>query len=506
MTMKLKIFTIMLSMASIAMAQQPKKMIEKFFPAPDVEIGTPSFQKSGYIKYKELIPYIETTIAGRNYISLQYIGATQKGKQIPAVIFRKGSNPKAKVMFTGRVHGDEPGSTEALLFLIDRLINDPSLSSLADNLEIAILPMINIDGGDKLIRQTANGLDMNRDMSKLATPENQALRKFFNEFAPDVEVDLHEYNPLRNDYMKFGRFGVSGYADVMFLYCENPNYQQPLMNFVNDTYLPLLRNVLDENKLTHCKYFTSGDQNGEIVLNMGGASPRSSATAFGLANTVSLLIEVRGTNIGKQNFKRRVYTAYLIALNTLKMANEKATEIKAAISKSTEANTDIVVTQRRVEDVRTMPFIDIYENKLIDVEIPVRDAGNRNPGIVRKRPFAYVLLPDQTLLAGKLKALGLQVETLQSDKAIDVEAYTISDYTTSEEKFEGAYEQIVKADVTSKKINLPKGSFIVKMQQRNSNMAAVVLEPEAENGFVRYHLLPVAQGMELPVYRIINSF
>jgi len=503
--MRFKILFILLCIASVAMAQQPKKMIEKFFPDPIV-INTPSFHKKGYVKYKDLITYIEKTIAGKDYITLQYIGESQKGKKIPAIIFRKQNNAKAKVMFTGRVHGDEPGSTEALLYLIDRLINDEDLSYLVDNLEIAILPIVNIDGGDKLRRQTANGLDMNRDMSKLITPENQALHKFFNEFSPDVELDLHEYNPLRADYMKFGKFGVSGYADVMFLYCENPNYQKPLKDFVSNTYLPKLEKVLDKEKLTHCKYFTSTEINGEVQLNMGGGSPRSSATAFGLANTVSLLIEVRGTNIGKATFKRRVYSAYLIALNTLKMADEKATEIKTAIRQSVEAKTDIVVTQRRKEELRAIPFIDIQKNKLIDVEIPVRDASQRTNGIVRKRPFAYAILPEQSLLADKLRTMGISVEVLDSNKSIDVETYTISNYRTSEEKFEGFYEQIVKTKVASKKIELPKGSFIVKMNQRNSNLAAVLLEPEAENGFVRYDLLPVKEGEELPVYRIMNTY
>jgi len=493
-------------LASVAMAQQPKKMIKKFFPDPDVIINTPSFQKSGYVKYEELIEYIEKTIAGKNYISLQYIGKTQKGKQIPVILFKKSEKTKAKVMFTGRIHGDEPGSTEALLYLIERLVNDNSLSQYVDNLEIAILPIVNIDGGDKLKRQSANGLDINRDMSRLATPENIALRKFFNEFTPDIELDLHEYNPLRIDYMNFGSFGVSGYADVMFLYSENPNYQKPLRSFVSNTYLPLLEKALDENKLTYCKYFTSVEQNGEIQLSMGGGSPRSSATAFGLANTVSLLIEVRGTNIGKSTFKRRVYTAYTIALNTLKMADDKADEIKLAIQQSTDLQTDIVVTQRRTEELQTIPFIDIQKNELINIDISVRDALQRKDGIVRKRPYAYALLPNQTLLADKLQSLGISIETLKSNTSMDVETYTISDYTESEEKFEDFYEQIVKTKVSTQKIDLPKGTFIVKMNQRNSNLAAVVLEPEAENGFVRYHVLPVKQGEVLPVYRIMNSY
>ncbi len=45
--MRLKIFFTLFCMVSVAMAQQPGKMIKKFFPAPDVEINTPSFQQKG---------------------------------------------------------------------------------------------------------------------------------------------------------------------------------------------------------------------------------------------------------------------------------------------------------------------------------------------------------------------------------------------------------------------------------------------------------------------------
>jgi hypothetical protein len=503
---KLKTLFILLSFTILSSAQQPGKMTRKFFADPDIEINTPSFQKKGYVRYSEIIEYLRKTIDGEKNLSMRYIGKTQKGRDIPVVIFKKPENPKSRIMLTARIHGDEPGSTESLLFLLDRLVNDNKLSCLADSLEIAILPVINIDGGEKLRRQTANGLDINRDMSKSETPESQALWRFFNEFAPDVVLDLHEYNPFRADYLQFGSFGVSSYADAMFLVCENPNYQEPLRTFVREVYLPVLRKELDNNGLRYCKYITSSVNNGEVYLNEGGGSPRSTATAFGLTNTVSLLMEIRGAGIGKSNFKRRVFTGYLIAVSTLDMAFKNAGLIKNAINKSNRANSDIVITQRRTEELKTIPFIDVQKNELTDITVPVRDAAKRTNGIVRKRPFAYALLPSQTLLAEKLRNLGIQVTILKEDFTVEAESYTISDYREGDEKYEGFYEQIVKTTVATLNVSLPKGSFIIKTGQRSGNLAAMALEPEAENGFVRYHLLPVKQGYELPIYRIINSF
>jgi len=43
------------------------------------------------------------------------------------------------------------------------------------------------------------------------------------------------------------------------------------------------------------------------------------------------------------------------------------------------------------------------------------------------------------------------------------------------------------------------------MNQKNGNVAASVLEPEAANGFINYRIYETKQGEELPVYRKMNS-
>ena len=89
--------------------------------------------------------------------SLSFIGKTQKGIEIPAVrIAGKTRNVKLRVLFLGRIHGDEPGSTESMLYTMDRLLNDPNMAYLLERLEITIIPMVNIDGGSHLKRVTAN--------------------------------------------------------------------------------------------------------------------------------------------------------------------------------------------------------------------------------------------------------------------------------------------------------------------------------------------------------------
>lgn len=483
--------------------QQSKKMTEKFFPDPDIEINTPSFNQKGIAGYKEMMSFINGKISGKENISLSYIGKTQKGVDIPAVIF-KADNPKVKVMFSARIHGDEPAGTEGLLLLIDKLLSDPGLQALRKNVDIAILPMVNIDGGDRMDRRTSNGLDLNRDLTKLETSESIVFREFLNKFSPDVYIDFHEYNPFRADYLKMETAGVSGFADVMFLYCENPNYPKPLSTLFAEKFLPEYQSNLKENNLTYCKYFAPSKVKGETVLNIGAASPRSTSSGVGLTNALSMLVEVRGEGMEKISFKRRTYTSYLIALTTLKESLKNSDVIKERILESTKEFNDIIVTEKRKTEVRKIPFIDIGKNELVEIDMPVRDVSDRTPDIVRKRPEYYAILPQYETVANKLAQLGLKVEKLDEEKVVNAESYQITDYKKSNAKFEGFYEQIVSTEVKEQQVVLPKGTFLINMRQKNANLAAVVLEPEAENGFVRYNVLSVENLTELPVYRIIK--
>ncbi|PZU90063.1 MAG: hypothetical protein DI529_03355 [Chryseobacterium sp.] len=483
--------------------QQSKKMTDKFFPDPDIEMNTPSFSKKGIAGYKEMMGFINEKISGKDNVSLSYIGKTQKDVDIPTIIF-KSDAPKVKVMFSARIHGDEPAGTEGLLLLIDKLLSDPELQALRKNMDIAILPMVNIDGGERMDRRTSNGLDLNRDLTKLETPESVVFREFLNKFSPDVYIDFHEYNPFRADYLKMETSGVSGFADVMFLYCENPNYPKSLSGLFAEKFLPEYQSALKANNLTYYKYFAPSKVKGEIVLNIGAASPRSTSSGVGLTNALSMLIEVRGEGMEKISFRRRTYTSFLIALTTLKESLKNSDLIKEKVKEAANTFNDIVVTEKRKTEVRKIPFIDIGKNELVEIEMPVRDVSDRTPDIVRKRPEYYAILPQYETVANKLIQLGLKVEKLDEEKMVNAESYHIKDVQKSNTKFEGFYEQIVTTEIKEQQVKLPKGTFLINMRQKNSNLAAVVLEPEAENGFVRYNVFSIENLTELPIYRIIK--
>ena len=97
------------------------------------------------------------------------IGKTVKGHSIDAFIFGKG---KKKILLVGSIHGNEVGTHKLMYQLISFLVTQPSLFP---NLEIHIIPRLNVDGSTKagdhpdyfhhgmVGRFNANGVDLNRN-------------------------------------------------------------------------------------------------------------------------------------------------------------------------------------------------------------------------------------------------------------------------------------------------------------------------------------------------------
>jgi Zinc carboxypeptidase len=491
--------------------RQDSKVTDKFFSDPNIEINTPAFQKKkGFTSYPEMMTFVNTQLSKHaDVMTLSFIGKSQKGKEIPLILLNKkvkGSEQKIKVWIQASLHGDEPGSTEGVLYLLDKILNDSNYSYLLNKLEIAIIPMANIDGAEMLERTAANGLDLNRDQTKLMAPESNILKKAFSDFTADVAIDFHEYQPYRKDYIQFSTYGVVPGFDAMFMYSGNLNVPKSLREYTKSRFVNNAAKLLDENQLRHHDYFTTDKVLGAVRINQGSSSSRSSATSYALANTISSLIEIRGVGIGRTSLKRRVQSIFLIAFSYMKTAYDNADEVKAEISKAVaNPNPEVVVKSSNQEEKQKLAMIDLDTYKEIEIDVNLADAWKLKAVITRKRPSAYILLPDQVVLIEKLKMLGLNVTELKKETELEVENYTISEYQKDSEEDEGVFRQDVLAKTQKITRTFPAGSFVVSLSQRKSNLAVEVLEPEAPNSFVSFSILKTDLNKELPVFRYLGN-
>ena len=505
------IFIILLLTSATAFAQlspQSKKVTKTFFPEYEaLENVTPALQKKkGYTNYEELMLFLNTLVEQHpDLIKLSFIGESQKGKKIPLVrLTAPNSNEKIKVWMQGGLHGNESASTEGMLYLLYKLLNDSSYLELLNTIDLAIVPMANIDGYEKQNRYAANGLDLNRDQTKLMAPESVVLKQAFSDFNPEVGLDFHEYRPYRKDFAQLSSFGITSLYDAMFLYSGNLNVPENLRNLTNTLFVENARKVLDENQLNHHDYISTGKFGGEIHFNQGSNNARSSATNFALTNTISTLFEIRGVGVGRTSFKRRIHTTFIIAISYIQTASENLELVKSEINKASDQRNDVVVNSSKTKEKGTIQTIDLDTNEIIDLEVTIRDALQSQPKLVRNRPVAYLIDADQKEIIAKLKVLGVAIETLKEDQEIDVEVYEVSAYERASKKYEKMNLQTVETSISNKKILFPKGTHKIIMNQRRGNIVLEVLEPEAPNSFVKFGVLETAKGDILPIYRITN--
>ena len=123
-----------------------------------------------YHTYDELVGELAGYVAAFPGISqLISIGQSVQGRDLLAV--KISDNPtieeaEPEVKYVSTMHGDEPVGMEMSLYLIDALLGgygvDPRITSLINETEIWILPLMNPDGWEAGSRSNADGLDLNR--------------------------------------------------------------------------------------------------------------------------------------------------------------------------------------------------------------------------------------------------------------------------------------------------------------------------------------------------------
>lgn len=504
---------VLLLLSNLVSAQiQPEKMTEKFFPEPAFKIQTPTNQKpldQGLCTYGEMMTFLNAKVKEHPAdVRLEMLGKTPKGVEIPILYFGEGKNPKKlKIWLQGGIHGNEPASSEGLFMLISHLLETPEGAILLKEMDIAILPVANLDGYIAQKRTSANGFDLNRDQTKFADPVSPIIKQAFIRWNPEASFDFHEYTPLQ----KKGTEGIlngnsAAYYDVLFLPSGNLNVPECLRRISTGLFETNAGKALDEKGYSHNFYYTPSEKAGDVVLAKGGNNPRSSSTNYALSNSISMLVEIRGIGLGRTSFARRTYCTFLVARSFLETAAANFKEVKKVVGEAVRETigkkNGIVVTADETLTGYPVKFIDTNTNEAVTLEMKVRDALLPVPTLTRKRPDAYILTPECKNEVEKMEILGIQVTKTVKPMTVSVESYEITNYNTERIKWEGIYPVTVQSKLTPVQKTFPEGSYLVKLDQKNANYAVILLEPESENGFVNMAITETALGRELPFYRI----
>lgn len=477
------------------------------------------FEKSGMTEspdYNSTIKYFEKFEKNFSSVKIIDFGTTPQGRKLKAVIVSKDKafapslarkSNKAIVLIQNGIHPGEIEGKDACMLLLREILVTEEKSHLLDNLILLIIPVLNIDGHERLSqfnrpnqngpkqtgwRTNALNLNLNRDYLKAETPEIQSFLKLFNDWLPDFMIDNHTTNGA--DYQYHVTYGIE----------THQNIDRGLVNWINNKYLPFLKTKVESDGFIIGPYMEFKEGTIESGILDLPSPPRLSHGYCAVQNRICLLVETHSL----KPFDNRVFSTKSMMTHTLEYVNENSREL---IELNKQADKNIV--KNYLIDKKKFPLVlasdgkydkfifkgfewydeysEItgstvrkYTNKPIEIEIPVFNQAKSLKKIIV--PNAYLIPQEFQNIIKILDYHQIKYSQLQSNKKFKVERYRFNDIQFSPRPYEGRQLPSFNTICFEQIVTLPKGTYIVSTNQRALRVIVNLLEPDAPDSFVHW--------------------
>lgn len=510
---------------------QQAEAVQRRYPDPLVQIDTPAFAagKKDFTTHEELTRFVEELERGTDNLLVRRAGHSQEGRPIPALVFSGSGRfsaaelrrpAKPVVFMVGQAHGNEPASGEAML-AVAKALAAGELKPLLEHVSVVIVPRANPDGAHYFWRATASCVDINRDYIKVDLPETMAILRLANEVQPEVFIDAHEFSVATRWVEKFN--GVQSY-DFLMAYATHPNIAPALTQAAEQIFSRALARDVERAGYTHFWYYTTSYNVKDKRVSGGGTAPDIGRNYAGLRNALSFLVESRGVGIGRDSFARRVHTQYLVMASLLRTTAQNAQTVRKTVQAAREdiarrgldpaPGDTVAVTLKSSTRQQALTLLDPQSGEAKEVNVEWLDPREAQPGLVRARPYAYLVLPSHTEVARRLDSSGIVRYRLRQPVELEVESYEVADRRAGAVFVEGHIRSSVTTEVRTLKRVFPAGTFVYPMAQSGANILVAALEPESASSFVALGLIPTdrrglanpleAAPNEVPIYRLLR--
>lgn len=500
---------------------------------------------------KEVLEYCKTVAdnSGGRIILDDTTFKTEAGTPIPYMIISdkapKGPDEvdedKGVVYVNCNIHSGEVEGKEAMM-IFAREVAQGKHDDLLKDLVVVIVPNSNPDGNDDLgknrietqftpkmvgTRTEGNGLNVNRDMTKLETACGRTIVQLMNDWNPILFIDAHATD---GSYMRHA---------VTYNWGLNAGTDPELLEYNRDVFCSraLRKGSYLESKdkvavpYGNWGYYYSG------IVDEGWRTfedyARYTTNYAGLRNRLALLLEVYSYD----KFPVRVETQYECIYGALKVVAKDKDEIKemiaAADARSKDRAKNGIDPERDIvalnSEMTPMPFegkdkltvlsyetdeegqvigtrlydeegdpYDIEYGKPVDYETEYW--GTFVPTDVETMGAYYLIDNDCKEFADLMKFHGVEMTELKEDITLNAEDYlhyNIQSYTsggavidgTARDEYEGHYQTLVTGEWANgdKSIVIPAGTYVISTAQRFGSFAALMCEPAAVDGGVAWN-------------------
>lgn len=490
--------------------------IARQFPEPATPFTTPGFAagRQDFTSHAEVFAFLDTLAQRSARVSIETVGRSQQGRAMALAVLTgpRGFDPRLPtVLLLAQQHGNEPAGGEAALVLVQRLATDRS--ALLERVNLLVMPRANPDAAERFARESASGIDVNRDHLLVRTPEVQAIAVVVRRYAPQVMLDLHEFTVAGRWVSKFGALMR---ADAL-LQAATVGNLSPAVQAAQGRYLDAARSALGAVGHRVADYHTSSANARDLAVSMGGVNADTGRNVGGLRHAISLLLETRGVGLGRAHYGRRVQSHVVAALAVIEAAAQDGAALVAlqrdagAAAAAQACSGKLAVVVRQTPQRRSLSFLDAKSGEPREVEVDWRSSDQLALERERTRPCGYLIGADQHGAVQRLRALGIEVTAVVSSgspASWDLEDYVVeAEVAGQRQDARGAIAdsasdiRVLRVQTQARQAVPAPGSHYVSLNQPLAALASAALEPDSQNSLAANRLLSIEGGQLRRVVR-----
>ena len=484
--------------------------------------------------YGEVVQFLERAAASSERMHLTTFGQTSEGRPLPLMVV--GEVPDARpssvtapertrVWLQGNIHGGEVSGKEALLMLTRDLVRNehPEWSA---SLVLLIAPIYNADGNERIAfdnrpfqfgpfdgmgeRTNAQGLDLNRDHTKLESPEARALIRAYQEYAPHVIVDLHTTNGTEHGYHLT-------YAPPL-----HPNTHPSIDSLLRNEWLPTVTTAIKASNGWDLYYYGNVPRGSgtEPSWRTFDHRPRFNNNYAGLRNRIGILSEA----YAYATFEERVNTSRRFIEELLRIAHDQTAEIRSLVDRLDRESVVGTRLATRGEAQRSPTATEILLGATEELQHPYTRApirrrldvaesttmfeyGRFSASEEETAPATYFVPERLAPILELLAAHGVDGTVLETDVTLTGERFAITRSTLADRQTEEHRERTIEGSWAPAEFLLPAGTVAIPVAQPLGRLAFTLLEPRSDDGFVNWNLLDdeLQPGGSFPIVRVMSE-
>jgi hypothetical protein len=424
------------------------------------------------------------------------------------------ASPKPIVYMQAGIHPGEANGKDAGLMLLRDLVMRSTESALLDSVNVLFVPTVNIDGDMRrgpFGRLNQNGpeetgwrvnsrnLNLNRDFTKLDSPEIRNVAWVLHHYDPHFFVDSHSTDGLNYQYDVTYCHNGKGWSSGSNAWIER--VMMPYVDGVLEAYghIPNLCISMNDSEDISKGYYPYYSDLARFSVQY--------ADARGIPG---ILIELHAL----KPYRQQVLGNYFLYKAILECVGTHREMLKALVARDRLARPEMVtltwkeaegdpqyvdfkgVQSRKIQSDVTGDEIVLWTNQPCDYRIPITPRDT--PEVIIARPKQYVVPLQWHDIIARLEAHGIEMQRLNAPVSINATVYRLHGITVGDafepdresadksSSYEGRLLINGEAVAEQRSVTYLPGSVLIDTDQRLGLLAIILLDPNSPDSFLRW--------------------